>query len=378
MVLVVAITTLLDRKVPKFNLWQFVTLGVFAVYWGFRFFQTSLWHHDERGIEFLKSALVELSALVFLFWAFVEPRRSYHITRYFCVFLAVAGTSSFISFIISAAGFSERIVFAHLPRDPAAPDLMVYTLQFPFSVSYGELIGISRRVFYRYTSGFAEAGIYPAFAFWAILIQVTTRRINVWLIAGVLLGVVASFATAALLCLGVAVTVGAIWIIVRRLRGSAGVRIPLLFVPIFLAAGSVLFMLYAPDLGMRDKEQGQKKSVSDRADNISRGINSLDQNVLGRDASRDSEHGGICLLAETYGLGLVGLILWLTKMGLLVFRRNEDWLAIAVCFSPLLLTLAVSQPIYDYCPAVLLSLLARHTYNTSDDPLSLEPHGSEL
>lgn len=328
----------------------------YGIYWGYRVGQAIVQGHQEVLLSLSKSTVFEVTTVALIFTHLAGDQRRHQFYLFFASALALLGYSSMASEVLSWLGHSAAISLYTFTRTTS--DLSTDIIfQLPFSFSYGEYHGVSSHILYRYTGGFVEAGIYPAFGCWAIAYTALTPGRKLWIILGCLLGVVATFATAAVLCISVLVPLLLFALIVRSSQFALSMKIPALITIILVIPLSIAAVYLAPDIGLADKAETHSTSINDRSENIRRAVSSLPSNPFGHFIREENQ--AICLLAAGYALGSIGLILWLLKFASSVCSRGNDPLRLLVCISPLLLTIAVAQPLFDAMPAVIMLFFTR-------------------
>jgi len=335
-----------------------IVFFIFA-YWAFRGQQWLGWGDASRAIATAKSCIIELTAFWALFGFLGSAERARTAVHQIAVVLTVLGLSSAVSSALSFAGLESVISFAHFIRNPDWEESMVYVAQFPFSVFYGVVQGLSGNTLYRYTGGFTEAGIFPAFACWCLSYTWLTRCLSKRMFLGLLVGTLATFSTAAVLCIAVSLpSLGLLWTFSLKRMELVGKILLVLTFMLFFVLGVVL-VYYMPDVGLRDKSQTQTKSIDDRALTIQNALTDLPSNIAGHPPNSDNDQQMICLLAATYSLGLVGTVLWFAKTAAIFLwaKRTPRFRGLAVS-AAVIAALLVAQPIYDYNPIVIMSLMA--------------------
>lgn len=260
--------------------------------------------------------------------------------RYFSTVIGLLGCSCGISFLLFQIVGPDAIHMFDIgvkgyegSGGSAGAVGMVY---FPLSMLY-QNFAFGRVNVPRFCGFFREAGIFQAFACFCFVYESFTRRSR-WVRAGHVVAVLTSLSSIGVVLL--AACSGLVFVLRRKLTFTTVVAT---FATCLIA---VTVALYTPVIGLNDKMQGNKGSVSDRSVASRRGIERALANPLGDGPSSDTtQNSGITLIASVGALGFFGALLQaLLLSGLRGIPTHAQSRKLLVCF-PLLATALFAQPI---------------------------------
>ena len=272
---------------------------------------------------------------------------NYLFFRWFIKILLFFSISYSITLILGMfIGISfDKLLMFNIPVEGYESSGNIY---FPFTQLYG-FMTVANIKLPRALGFFRESGIFQAFLIWAFFnlkqYNLESNKNKIILI----FGIIGTFSTA-----GIAVLFGvyAIKLFINKKQ----------MVSICLIGMSVIGLIYTPYIGLKAKSVTHSTSISDRSLATMNGLKRLKGNPFGTGIYNIEvnaiENSGINLLAISYKIGLIGLVLvllvyFLPMYGYL-YKRNYF-----VGVLPFFMTLLISQPILD-APFIYIMLLANY------------------
>lgn len=217
------------------------------------------------------------------------------------------------------------------------------TTYFPFTVMYG-VYTVDGIRFPRLLGLFRESGILQMFLLWSLFNLKSLRLDKRWIKLTLLLGIAASFSTAGLAILFVNLVLHCL--LHRRILSA-----------VFLLLFTYGVIMYAPFIGIHEKNETHGASISDRTTATEAGIEALEDNPMGAGMYNiKAPNAGINLVAASSMIGVAGVVLTLAVYfaPMLAAERRKRYLLAVI---PIVLTSLISQPILD-APLLYLLLMA--------------------
>lgn len=328
--------------ITKHNAYFMLSIMIMWVYlFSHSGFNTSV-HFDFTVKATISNILVLISAAITLS---LKKARDIFFKSFITVLALLAG-SYLITVLISIATGFERLYMFTLPVQ-GYEDQGVGKVYFPFTVIYS-FMGSGGFEFPRLLGLFREAGIYQAFLVWGIFsvkyFDFKKPKLIMFLLFS---GVISTFSTAGL---GVLLATYALKLLLDRK----------IFKTIFITVIAYISVFYAPFIGLNSKSVTHSTSITDRTDATINGLRYLAENPLGiglyNELGFEAANSGINLLANSYTIGVIGLVLvflvFITPM--FTYKLKKGYI---VSVFPIFITMLLSQPILD-APMVYLILLA--------------------
>jgi hypothetical protein len=215
---------------------------------------------------------------------------------------------------------------------------------------------------------FRESGIFQAFLLWAYVSLPSFDLDRRWIRLLLLLGVVACLSTTGAVLLPL--TVALAYLISGRHRRSRRLAITAL-----LLVTATVVALYAPVVGLRAKSAAMPHSITDRVESTRHGLERLADHPLGVGIYNSSAPmAGINLIASTFFIGLIGLVLvLLTWFGPALAAPDPRRYLVAVM--PLFLTFLLAQPLLD-APLMYIMLMAEQRTPADGRPGAVTGEGA--
>lgn len=309
---------------------------------------------DSNGQEFTVKALYSNLIIGFIFVVLLSDLKSNYLFFKTLIIIIILMCLSFcITFILSKfVGGIDNLKIISLNIEGYNNSGSIF---FPFTQIYG-VLNFGDVQLFRAQGFFRESGIFQAFIIWA-LFNLKYFKLNNWYNKLLLIiGLVSTFST-----IGIAICF-IIWSLRLFMYKNKILAIAILSLGLYSA-------LYAPYIGVISKAETHGASIDDRSNATTRGLENLSENIVGTGLYNQDEfyieNGNINLLAMSYTLGLLGLLLVLLMyfLPLIVFKSNEDKKKYLLSILPFFLTLLFSQPILD-APFIFIMLLANLNYKS--------------
>ncbi|UZJ79343.1 hypothetical protein [Fictibacillus sp. KU28468] len=271
-----------------------------------------------------------------------------HLMKIF-IFFSITYTLTFILGMFLGISF-DRLKLFNLPVEGYEQAGEVY---FPFTQLYG-FMTVGSLQLPRGLGFFRESGIFQAFLIWAFFNLNNYRLDNKKNKVLLFLGIVGTFSTTGIVTF---FTVFAIKLFLTKRR----------FWSLILVSLSIFVLFYAPYIGLKSKSVTHSTSISDRSFATKTGLERLIENPVGiglyNTESSKVANEGINLLAMSYTVGIIGLIIILVTYFLPIygyaFKRSY-----LVGVIPFFITFLISQPILD-APFIYLMFMADYGSLTS-------------
>lgn len=289
-----------------------------------------------------------ISHIVVIFIFSIILSREKENTLFFKWFIKILGLFSF-SFVLTVllglvVGFQSLYLF----EIPIATYNHSQLFYFPFT-SLSSFMVVSGIEFPRFLGLFREPGILQAFLIWAYFnlkqYGLETKKMKVLLFAGI----VGTMSTA-----GIAIFFGTV-----ALKYALNRKV---IKGVLLVIFCITALNYAPIIGLQYKAETHGASLDARSYATLSGLEKMRDNPLGTGMYNrdffDYELSGINLLASSYMIGVIGVLLTLVVY-LLPLWGYPNKVPYIVGITPLLITLLYSQPILD-APLVYIMLLASY------------------
>lgn len=284
---------------------------------------------------------------------------SKYLLKIMCVFTALIGFSSLITFLFFVVfQYQDILLFQfEIPGYPKAG--LVY---FPFTVSSGAFSSFDILVLR--TSGYMrEPGIFQAFAIFFYFINEVFYK-SKFLRFGCFLSLVFTFSTTGYVLFFVSLS---IYLFIQCKNKFFGL------IAMFMSfITTVLLFLFTPGIGYYDKQITHSSSITERGDAVSSGLARFLDNPFGVGylSNIDNTMGNINMLASIGQVGIIGFILTLLLFTYPVINTNKEYRLYSIMLTtPIFLTALFSQPLYDtpgtyFCMIIWLAVYP-HLYNTS-------------
>ncbi|WP_374319664.1 hypothetical protein [Aquabacterium sp.] len=209
---------------------------------------------------------------------------------------------------------------------------------FPFSLVYGYL---SEYGIYRFSGFSREVGIAQAFFAWSFVFISINNGKPFWRL-GCVLGVLFCGSSGAFLTLGLSYGL---------LKLSKRNRTPIgLLVMLIAAAAAIALTIYAPGVGLQDKQETHLDSQLDREFALSFAMNHASELWFGNGLYylyTPYDGMGINAISSIYYIGIIGVCLYVAIFIAPLFFAATDKFIYLALISPLLLTALFLQPLID-------------------------------
>lgn len=211
-------------------------------------------------------------------------------------------------------------------------------LIFPFSVSYGLLVEYNIT---RFLGIGRESGIGQMFLCWSF-VYAYLNKMSKYVIWTCFFGGALCMATSGIVSLGVS------FFILMNVRNNDAYSLLKKYVSFLIPFVMAFVLIFAPGIGLNNKQETHSASITDRTDAIFDAFNN-EHIVFGTGLYSDHKYdnAAINLLAGVSEYGIVGLFLLLAIFVIPLFYKSINKMYYLALVAPLVITSMFFQPLFD-------------------------------